>query len=164
MSSAHPEIHPAGPQHLPGFITAPGETDYLTVGTGVFLIIAVLLAGNIFLWLHSLPERMAHKSQKFQFEIVAVLCLLALFTHVHLFWVAALLLAFVDLPEFGKPLARMADSLEKIAGEPPPERPAEAVDAPLAPDQPAAPAKETIVRIVPANAAADVAEPVSGRN
>ena len=36
---------------------------------------------------------MAHKSQKLQFEIVAVLGLLALFTHVHLFWIAGLLLA-----------------------------------------------------------------------
>jgi len=32
-----------------------------------------------------MPERMAHKSQKLQFEIVAVLGLLALFTHNHLF-------------------------------------------------------------------------------
>src|SRR5687767_6394669 len=99
-------LHPAAPHHLPPFIAAPGETDILMVGTGIFLLVAVLLAGNLFLWLHTLPERMAHKSQKLQFEIVAVLGLLALFTHVHLFWVAALLLAFIDLPEFGKPLNR----------------------------------------------------------
>ena len=43
---------------------------------------------------------MAHKSQKLQFEIVAVLGLLALFTHIHLFWIAGLLLALVDLPDF----------------------------------------------------------------
>ena len=109
-------LHPAAPHHLPAFIIAPGETDVLMVGTGIFLIVAVLLAGNFFLWLHTLPERMAHKSKKMQFEIVAVLGLLALFTHVHLFWVAALLLAFIDLPEFGKPLDRMAGSLETIAG------------------------------------------------
>jgi hypothetical protein len=113
MSAA---VHPAAPHHLPGFIVAPGETDVLMVGTGIFLLVAVLLAGNFFLWLHTLPERMAHKSKKLQFEVVAVLGLLALFTHVHLFWVAALLLAFIDLPEFGKPLDRMAGSLETIAG------------------------------------------------
>jgi hypothetical protein len=62
-----------------------------------------------------LPERMAHKSQKLQFEIVAVLGLLALFTHIHLFWIAALLLAMVDLPDFGTPLRRIAGSVEKIA-------------------------------------------------
>ena len=55
---------------------------------GIFLIVAVLAVGNFYLQLHSLPERMAHKSQKLQFEIVAVLGLLALFTHIHLFWIA----------------------------------------------------------------------------
>ena len=59
---------------------------------------------------------MAHKSQKLQFEIVAVLGLLALFTHQHVFWVAGLLLAVVDLPDFGSPLRRIAGSIEKLAG------------------------------------------------
>ena len=59
---------------------------------------------------------MAHKSQKLQFEIVAVLGLLALFTHMHIFWVVGLLLALIDLPDFGTPLRRIAGSLEKIAG------------------------------------------------
>ena len=59
---------------------------------------------------------MAHKSQKLQFEIVAVLGLLALFTHVHLFWIGALLLAMIDLPDFSTPLRSIAGSVEKIAG------------------------------------------------
>jgi hypothetical protein len=112
-------LHPAAPHHLPAFMTAPGETDWLMVGTGVFLIIVVLMVGNLFLRLHTLPERLAHKSQKLQFEIVAVLGLLALFTHVHAFWVAGLLLALVDLPDFGTPLRRIARSTEKLAGLPP---------------------------------------------
>jgi hypothetical protein len=98
------------------------------VGVGVFLIMAVLMVGVIFLRLHSLPERMAHKGHKLQFEIVAVLCLLALFTHVHLFWVAALLLAFIDIPDFGGSLARMAGALEKIADPTPSPRIAEIPD------------------------------------
>jgi hypothetical protein len=110
------EAHPAAPHHLPLFITAPGDTDVIMVGAAIFLVVAVLAAGNFFLWLHTLPERMAHKSQKFQFEIVAILGLLALFTHVHLFWVAALLLAFIDIPDFSTPLRRMAGAVEKIAG------------------------------------------------
>jgi hypothetical protein len=113
-------VHPAAPHHLPAFITAPGETDVIMVGAAIFLVLAVLAAGNFFLWLHTLPERMAHKSQKFQFEIVAVLGLLALFTHIHLFWVAALLLAFIDLPDFSTPLGRMVGAVEKIAGIDPP--------------------------------------------
>src|SRR3982751_2176001 len=93
-------LNPAAPHDLPMFITAPGGTDVLSVVIAVFLVLAVLALGLLFLRLHTLPERMAHKSQKIQFEIVAVLGLLALFTHVHLFWVAGLLLAFIDLPDF----------------------------------------------------------------
>jgi hypothetical protein len=58
---------------------------------------------------------MAHRSQKLQFEIVAVLGLIALFTHIHIFWIAALLLALIDLPDFSTPLSRIAGSVEKIA-------------------------------------------------
>jgi hypothetical protein len=109
-------LHSAAPHHLPAFITAPGETDVLMTVMAVFLIIAVLAVGLLFLRLHTLPERLAHKSQKIQFEIVAVLGLLALFTHMHIFWVVGLLLALIDLPDIGWPLRRMAGSLEKIAG------------------------------------------------
>jgi hypothetical protein len=114
-------LHPSAPHDLPGFITAPGDTDTLMVVVGIVLIAAVLMVGNLYLRLHSLPEQMAHKSQKLQFEIVAVLGLLALFTHIHLFWVAGLLLAMVDLPDFGTPLRRIAGSVDKIAGVPPAE-------------------------------------------
>src|SRR5687768_6998491 len=108
--------NPAAAHHLPAFITAPGETDVLMVAMAVFLIIAVLAVGNLFLRLHTLPERMAHRSHKLQFEIVAVLGLIALFTHMHIFWVIGLLLAMIDLPDFGTPLRSMAGSLEKLAG------------------------------------------------
>jgi hypothetical protein len=110
------ELHAAAPHHLPAFITAPGETDALMVGVAVFLVIAVLGVGILFLRLHTLPERIAHKSHKLQFEVVAVLGLLALFTHMHIFWVAGLMLALIDIPDFGNPLRRMAQSLERIAG------------------------------------------------
>src|SRR4051794_20921257 len=109
-------VHPAGPHHLPAFFTAPGETDVLMVGVAAFLVIAVVTVGILFLRLHTLPERIAHKSHKLQFEIVAVLGLLALFTHVHLFWVAGLLLAMIDLPDFGWPLGRIAGAVETMAG------------------------------------------------
>ena len=109
-------LHPSAPHHLPGFITAPGDTDVLMIVVGIILIAAVLGVGNLYLHLHTLPERMAHKSQKLQFEIVAVLGLLALFTHNHLFWVIGLFLAMVDLPDFSSPLRRIAASVEKLAG------------------------------------------------
>jgi hypothetical protein len=109
-------LHPAAPHSLPVFVTAPGDTDVLMVIMAITLIVAVLAVGTIFLRLHTLPERLAHKGQKLQFEIVAVLGLIALFTHQHIFWVAGLLLALIDLPDFSGPLRRMAGSLEKIAG------------------------------------------------
>jgi hypothetical protein len=62
---------------------------------------------------------MAHRGHKLQFEIVAVLGLLALFTHMHVFWVAGLLLALIDIPDFTGPMRRIAGSAEKIAGLPP---------------------------------------------
>src|SRR5882757_4835647 len=113
-SSVNESLHPAAPDHLPS---------------------SVLAVGNFYLHLHTMPERMAHMSQKLQFEVVAVLGLLALFTHNHLFWVIRLLLAMVDLPDFGAPLRRIAGSVEKIAGVEddedfgmPPERHSHAID------------------------------------
>ena len=109
-------LHPAATPHLPSFITAPGETDWLMVVMAVVLALSVLMFGILFFRLHSLPERMAHRTHKLQFEIVAVLGLISLFTHMHIFWIAGLLLALIDLPDFGTPLTRIATSAEKIAG------------------------------------------------
>ena len=113
-------INPVATHHLPRFITAPGETDVLMVVMAVILVLCVVAFGILFLRLHTLPERLAHKSQKIQFEIVAVLGLLALFTHIHAFWVAGLLLALIDIPDLGSFLGRIAGSVEKIAGVEPP--------------------------------------------
>ena len=63
-------VHPAAPDHLPPFITAPGETDVLMVVTAVIVVLAVLGFGLLFLRIHTLPERIAHKGHKLQFEIV----------------------------------------------------------------------------------------------
>lgn len=109
------QLHPAAPHHLP-FYLAPGSgTDTLMVVMGLFLIGTILWVGTLYWKLHSMPERMAHKSQKLQFEFVAVLGLISLFTHMHVFWVAGLLLALIDIPDFGTPLRSIADSVEKIA-------------------------------------------------
>ena len=106
-------LHPAASGVLPSFITAPGETDVLMIVIGVFLVAFVLAIGILYLRLHALPDRYAH--QKVQFEIVCVLGLIAMFTHMHIFWIAGLLLAMIDLPNFTTPLKRIAGSMEKIA-------------------------------------------------
>jgi hypothetical protein len=129
-------LNPLAPHALPPFIVAPGGTDVFMMGVAIFLLLSVLVAGTLFLRLHTLPERMAHRGQKLQFEIVAVLGLLALFTHIHLFWVAGLLLAMVDLPDFATPLFRMADALERMAELP--ARPDVGPDQPVPPSDPAA--------------------------
>jgi hypothetical protein len=107
-------VHPAA-HHLPWFITAPGQTDILYVITAIVLMGGIFGIGLIFFTLHSLPERLGHK--KLQFEIVAVLGLLSLFTHNHLFWVIGLILALIDLPDFIGPLRRIAGGIERLADE-----------------------------------------------
>src|SRR6185312_10135767 len=107
------DVNPATSDHLPMFIVAPGHNDVFMIVVGIFLLGTVIGFGVLFFWLHSLPERIAHKSHKLQFEIVALLGLISLFTHMHIFWVAGLLLALVEFPDFGVGLARIADAIEK---------------------------------------------------
>jgi len=107
-------LNPVATKHLPIFITPPGESDVLMNVTIVLLVAIVLLAGNFYLRLHALPERMAHRANLVQFEIVAVLALLALLTHNNVLWVAALLLALIRIPDFSTPLNSIADSLDTL--------------------------------------------------
>ena len=112
----HPAMNPAAPHHLPPFITAPGQSDWLMTVMGVFLLVAVVSVGLVYLKLHALPEHMAHRTNKVQLQFVAVLALLALFTHNAVFWIAALLLALVELPNFSTPMNSIALSLERLSG------------------------------------------------
>jgi hypothetical protein len=91
---------------MPFFITAPGETDVLFNITLWFVVACIILTGVVFLTIHSLPERMAHKSKKVLLDLIALLCLLALLTHNHLFWFVAIILAFIDIPDFLTPGGR----------------------------------------------------------
>jgi hypothetical protein len=108
-------LHAAASGHLPFFITAPGQTDGLFNAMVIFLIVVVFAVGLIYLRLHALPEHLAHGTSKVQLQLVGVLALLALVTHNHIFWIAALLLALVQFPNFSAPLASMARSLETLA-------------------------------------------------
>jgi hypothetical protein len=110
------KLHPVAIEHLPFFITAPGQTDVLFNVMVVFMLVAILVVGNLYFQLHAFPERMAHRTNVVQMEIVAVLALISLFTHNHLFWIAGLLLALVRFPDFSTPMASIADSLEKLSG------------------------------------------------
>ncbi len=109
--------NPIATEHLPFFITPPGQTDVLFNIVGWFVFACVIGLGVFFFTIHSLPERMAHRTKKVQLDIVAVLCLIALFTNEHIYWIAALLLAFIDLPDFLTPVMRIASAAERIAGQ-----------------------------------------------
>ncbi|MET0165737.1 MAG: hypothetical protein ABW318_12155 [Vicinamibacterales bacterium] len=110
------QIDPSASHHLQSFITLPGQTDWLLNVMLVFLIFVVVSVGLIYLRLHALPEHMAHRTNKVQLQLVAVLALIALFTHNHIFWIIGLLLALIDLPDFSTPLNSIALSLEKHTG------------------------------------------------
>jgi hypothetical protein len=68
---------------------------------------------------------MAHKSKKVLLDLIALLCLLALLTHNHFFWFVAIVLAFIDIPDFLTPVNRIANSMESIAGQEAGEKPAD---------------------------------------
>jgi len=111
-----PAMNPAAPHHLPSFVTSPGQSDWLMAVMAVFLLVAVLSVGIVYLKLHALPEHMAHRTSKVQLQFVAVLCLLALLTHNHIFWIAGLLLALIEFPDFSTPVNSIAVSLERLSG------------------------------------------------
>lgn len=129
-------LHPGATHHLPPFVTAPGEGDALLVFTAIFLLLAVIGIGVFYFKLHALPEQLAHRGQKAQFQLVSVLALVALFTHNHAFWIAALLIAVLPLPDFKTPITSIANSLGRIAansgpaGRPPPMTPQSEATAP----------------------------------
>ena len=74
-------MNPAATDHLPFFVTPPGGSDFLLTAMAVFMLVAIVSVGVFYLKLHSLPEQMSHRGQKVQMQFVAVLGLLALFTH-----------------------------------------------------------------------------------
>jgi hypothetical protein len=110
-------IHPLAPEHLPRFIgTADGGDPLFTVVLWL-LVILLMVVGNLYLKLHALPERMAHRQNNTQLQFITVLAVLALFTHNNVFWVAALLLAAIRFPDFSTPINSIADSLARLTNQ-----------------------------------------------
>ena len=112
MEPAH---HPMMPEHLPPYLTAADGSDFVFTFIVVLVVIATLLLGIAYFTLHALPERMAHKSNATQLQLVSILAILALFTHNNIFWVAALVLAAFRPPDLLTPLSSMAASLAALA-------------------------------------------------
>lgn len=109
------DIHPMAPAHLPRYIAAADGSDFLMSFMVVFLISIILGLGVAYFTLHALPEKMAHRSNSVQLQLISVLAMLALFTHNNLFWVAALVLAAFRPPDLLTPLNSMAQSLRNLS-------------------------------------------------
>ena len=113
------EHHPMMPEHLPHYLAAADGSDGLFTSIVILVIVFVLLLGVGYFTLHALPERMAHKANATQLQLVSVLAIIALFTHNNLFWIMALLLAAFRPPDLLTPLKSMADSLSAMANREP---------------------------------------------
>ncbi len=100
---------------LPFFITAPGESDILFTAVTVFLILIVLGFGALYFTIQAIPDRLVEGTSKAQMQLVGILGLVSLFTMNNAYWVAALLVAAVRLPDFVTPFKSMSRSLKKLS-------------------------------------------------
>jgi hypothetical protein len=101
--------------HLPWFMTEPGQSDTLLVLTGIFCVWFIATMGVLILRLFYMPIETVPQEQKAKYEVVAALCLIAMFTPGNYLWIAALLVALIDIPDFTPLFQRMADAARRIA-------------------------------------------------
>ena len=100
-----------GLEYLPFFVTAPGETAILYYAVAVFLVLLALGFGGLYFTIQAIPDRLADSASKVQLQIVGLLGLLSLFTMNNAYWVAALLLAAIRVPDIVTPLRDIAREL-----------------------------------------------------
>ena len=124
-----PESDSAALDYLPFFVTAPGESDLMFGAVTVFLLLVAIGFGALYFTIQAIPDRLADGASKVQLQIVGILGLLSLFTMNNAFWVAALLLAAVRIPDIVTPLKEIGLELrrrreeEAVANAPEPESP-----------------------------------------
>ena len=100
---------------LPFFITAPGESDLLFAAVTILLILVVLGFGAMYFTIQAIPDRLVEGTSKAQMQLVGILGLVSLFTMNNIYWVAALLLAAIRLPDFVTPQKSMSRSLKRVS-------------------------------------------------
>jgi len=100
---------------LPFYITAPGESDLLFTAVTIFLILVVLGFGAMYFTIQAIPDRLVEGTSKAQMQLVGILGLVSLFTMNNIYWVAALLLAAIRIPDFVRPQKSMSRSLKKMS-------------------------------------------------
>jgi len=101
--------------HLPFYITGPGESDILFTAVTISLIAIVVGFGALYFTIQAIPDRIAKGTSKAQMQLVGLLGLVSLFTMNNLYWVAAILLAAIRVPDFMAPLTDIARSLRSRA-------------------------------------------------
>lgn len=134
MSTA--DLHPMATGHIPSYVTQADGSDFLFTFMLIFTVIVIVLIGVGYFTLHSIPEKIAHESNHPQFQLVGILALLALFTHNGLFWVAAILVAGFQFPDFAAPLRGIADAIRSLGPQREAQPPADLPDPePTAPQE-----------------------------
>ncbi len=127
-------------EHLPFYITGPGETDILFGAVAVALVAIVIGFGALYFTIQAIPDRIVEGAGKAQMQVVGLLGLISLFTMNNAYWIAAILLAAVRIPDIVTPLQEIARARtgsavppedevgqQRLAQEPP-EKPVENVD------------------------------------
>ena len=97
-------------EHLPFYITGPGETDFLFGAVAVALVAILVGFGALYFTIQAIPDRMVAGAGKAQMQVVGLLGLISLFTMNNAYWIAALLLAAVRIPDIVTPLKEIARS------------------------------------------------------
>ena len=105
------------PDYLPFYITAPGESDILFSAVAIALVGVVIGFGALYFTIQAIPDRMVKGAGKAQMQVVGLLGLISLFTMNNLYWIAAILLAAVRIPDLLTPLTQIAQSLRGRAEE-----------------------------------------------
>ena len=95
-----PSMHPAAPDHLPGFIVAPGEVDVLFFAVTILLAITIVIIGTVFRKRFGTNNFINRRSYVIQAEVLVTLVLIMILTQNKYFGFAALLLVFIPIPDF----------------------------------------------------------------
>ncbi len=99
------------------FVTGPGETDGFLIAVAVLLFLIILGFGALYFTIQAWPDRLAKGAGKVQLQFVGLLGLISLLTLNNAFWIAALLVAAVRIPDFLTPIREIASTLKKQSGD-----------------------------------------------
>ena len=111
-------------EYLPFYITGPGETDILFGAVAISLVAILIGFGALYFTIQAIPDRIVEGAGKAQMQVVGLLGLISLFTMNNAYWIAAILLAAVRIPDIVSPLKEIAraktQGTEPVPAEGPP--------------------------------------------